>query len=48
MLPGGRVVMGYSQSEFFVDLCVNVLVHPTRISPRQSGAAGLPLGRVCS
>jgi hypothetical protein len=32
--------MGYSQSEFFVDLCVNVLVRPTRISPRQSGAAG--------
>ena len=32
--------MGYSRSEFFVDLCVNVLVRPTRISPRQSGAAG--------
>ena len=32
--------MGYSQSEFFFDLCVNVLVRPTRISPRQSGAAG--------
>jgi hypothetical protein len=32
--------MGYSQSEFFLDLCVNVLVCPTRISPRQSGAAG--------
>ena len=31
---------GYSQSEFFFDLCVNVLVRPTRISPRQSGAAG--------
>ena len=31
---------GYSQSEFFVDLCFNVLVRPTRISPRQSGAAG--------
>jgi hypothetical protein len=30
--------MGYSQSELFVDLCVNVtLVRPTRISPRQSG-----------
>ena len=25
---------------FFVDICVNVLVRPTRISPRQSGAAG--------
>ena len=32
--------MGYSQSEFFVDLFVNVLVRPTRILPRQSGAAG--------
>jgi hypothetical protein len=30
----------YSQPEFFVDLCFNVLVRPTRISPRQSGAAG--------
>ena len=28
--------MGYSQWEFFVDLCVNFLVRPTRISPRQS------------
>ena len=31
--------MGYSQSEATLDLCVNVLVRPTRISPRQSGAA---------
>ena len=30
----------YSQTEFFVDLCFNVLVRPTRISPRQPGAAG--------
>ena len=31
---------GYSQSNATLDLCVNVLVRPTRISPRQSGAAG--------
>jgi hypothetical protein len=31
---------GYSQSHATLDLCVNVLVRPTRISPRQSGAAG--------
>ena len=31
---------GYSQTEFSFDLCFNVLVRPTRISPRQSGAAG--------
>ena len=31
---------GYSQPEFFFDLCFNVPVRPTRISPRQSGAAG--------
>ena len=31
--------MGNSQSKLTVDLCVNVLVRPTRISPRQSGAA---------
>ena len=30
----------YSQPEFFVDLCFNVPVRPTRSSPRQSGAAG--------
>jgi hypothetical protein len=38
-LPAGGATdfdMGYSQSEFFVDLCVNVLVRPTRISPRAS------------
>jgi hypothetical protein len=32
--------MGYSQQNTTLDLCVNVLVRPTRISPRQSGAAG--------
>jgi hypothetical protein len=26
---------GYSQSKATLDLCVNVLVRPTRISPRQ-------------
>ena len=31
---------GYSQSNATLDRCVNVLVRPTRISPRQSGAAG--------
>ena len=31
---------GYSQQYATLDLCVNVLVRPTRISPRQSGAAG--------
>jgi hypothetical protein len=43
LYPTGRRLdghMGYSHSEFFFDLCVNVLVRPTRISPRQSGAAG--------
>jgi hypothetical protein len=30
----------YSQPNATLDLCVNVLVRPTRISPRQSGAAG--------
>ena len=30
----------YSQTELLFNLCVNVLVRPTRISPRQSGAAG--------
>ena len=33
-------VTGYLQSKLTVDLCVNVRVRPTRISPRQSGAAG--------
>ena len=32
--------MDYSQPNATLDLCVNVLVRPTRISPRQSGAAG--------
>jgi hypothetical protein len=40
LYPTGRRLMGYSQSEFFFNLCVHVLVRPTRISPRQSGAAG--------
>jgi len=31
---------GYSQPNATLDLCVNVLVRPMRISPRQSGAAG--------
>jgi hypothetical protein len=31
---------GYLQQNATLDLCVNVLVRPTRISPRQSGAAG--------
>jgi hypothetical protein len=31
--------MDYSQLNATLDLCVNVLVRPTRISPRQSGAA---------
>ena len=30
----------YSQPNATLDHCVNVLVRPTRISPRQSGAAG--------
>jgi hypothetical protein len=30
----------YSQMDATLDLCVNVLVRLTRISPRQSGAAG--------
>ena len=34
---GDSTDMGYSQSEFSFALCVNVLVRPTRISPRQSG-----------
>ena len=37
---GDSTDMGYSQSELLFNLCVNVLVRPTRISPRQSGAAG--------
>jgi hypothetical protein len=32
----------YSQTNATLDLCVNMLVRPTRISPRQSG----PQGRV--
>jgi hypothetical protein len=32
--------MDYSQPNATLDLCVNVLVRPTRISPRLSGAAG--------
>jgi len=32
--------MDYSQPNATLDLYVNVLVRPTRISPRQSGAAG--------
>ena len=44
--------MGYSQWEFFVDLCVNFLVRPTRISPRQSvrgrRAVRAPCRRACS
>jgi hypothetical protein len=36
---GCKLNMGNSQSKLTVDLCVNVLVRPTRISPRQSGAA---------
>jgi hypothetical protein len=32
--------MGYSQSNAILDLYVNILVRPTRISLRQSGAAG--------
>ena len=41
-LPVGDATdMGYSQSKATLDLCVNILVRPTRISPRQSsGAAG--------
>jgi hypothetical protein len=40
-LPVGDAAgKGYSQSELLFNLCVNVLVRPTRISPRQSGAAG--------
>jgi hypothetical protein len=35
--------MGYSQSEFSVDLCVNVLVRPTRVFRRASQG---PQGRV--
>ena len=31
--------MGYLQSKLFCDHCVNQLVRPTRIPPRQSGAA---------
>ena len=31
--------MGYLQYKLSVAFCVNVLVRPTRISPRQSGAA---------
>ena len=37
---GGDFGMGYSQSNATLDLCVDVLVRPTRILPRQSGAAG--------
>ena len=38
--------MGYSQSKLTIELCVNGLMRPTRISPRQSGAAGpcVPFG----
>ena len=36
----GRLTWATRSAEFFVDLCFNVLVRPTRISPRQSGAAG--------
>ena len=32
--------MGYSLSKMVADLCFNQLVRPTRIPPRQSGAAG--------
>ena len=42
-LPVGDAAgKGYSQSDATLDLCVNVLllVRPTHISPRQSGAAG--------
>ena len=31
--------MGYLLSKLFGDHCVNQLVRPTRIPPRQSGAA---------
>ena len=37
---GDSTDMGYSQSNAILDLYVNILVPPTRISPRQSGAAG--------
>ena len=36
---GGDFEMGYLQSKLVADLCVDKLVRPTRISPRQSGAA---------
>ena len=35
----GFVEMGYSKSKLICDYCVNELVRPTRIPPRQSGAA---------
>ena len=39
-LPVGDATdMGYSQSKATLDLCVNILVRPTRISPRQSSGA---------
>eukprot|EP00964_Phaeocystis_antarctica_P034286 scaffold19485_cov49-Phaeocystis_antarctica.AAC.1 len=38
-LPAGDLEMGCLQSKLFGDHCVNQLVRPTRIPPRQSGAA---------
>ena len=41
-LPVGDAMdsgMGYLLSKLFGDHCVNQLVRPTRIPPRQSGAA---------
>ena len=35
----GDFPLGYSQSKLVADLCVDELVRPTRIPPRQSGAA---------
>jgi len=43
ILPVGDVTdlgKDYSQPNATLDHCVNVLVRPTRILPRQSGAAG--------
>ena len=40
LYPTGRdFAMGYLQSKLVDDLCVNDIVRPTRIPPRQSGAA---------
>ena len=36
----GSLEMGYLQSKLFGDHCVNQLVRPTRIPPRQSGGEG--------